>query len=73
MIQNQKKQVAQDIVYLIIKRTNVTIKNIIIRDNFIFLEINAACAQEVNARVTVLFSQVSSTVDRKVFQTLQIH
>jgi len=35
------------------------------------LEINAAYAQELNARVTVLFSQVSSTVDRKVFQTLQ--
>lgn len=28
-------------------------------------------AQEINARVTVLANQVSSTVDRKVFQTLQ--
>lgn len=28
-------------------------------------------AQELNARVTVLFNQVSTTVDRKVFQTLQ--
>jgi hypothetical protein len=27
--------------------------------------------QELNAKVTVLYSQVSSTVDRKVFQTLQ--
>lgn len=28
-------------------------------------------AQELNARVTVIYNQVSSTVDRKVFQTLQ--
>jgi len=28
-------------------------------------------AQELNARVTVIYSQVSTTVDRKVFQTLQ--
>jgi len=28
-------------------------------------------AQELNARVTVVYSQVSTTVDRKVFQTLQ--
>lgn len=28
-------------------------------------------AQELNARVTVLYNQVSTTVDRKVFQTLQ--
>jgi hypothetical protein len=28
-------------------------------------------AQEINARVTVLYNQVSTTVDRKVFQTLQ--
>jgi hypothetical protein len=31
----------------------------------------AAEAQEINARVTVLYNQVSTTVDRKVFQTLQ--
>ena len=31
----------------------------------------AVDAQEINARVTVLYNQVSSTVDRKVFQTLQ--
>lgn len=30
-----------------------------------------ADAQEINARVTVLYNQVSTTVDRKVFQTLQ--
>ena len=28
-------------------------------------------AQEINARVTVLYNQVATTVDRKVFQTLQ--
>jgi hypothetical protein len=31
----------------------------------------SAEAQEINARVTVLYNQVSTTVDRKVFQTLQ--
>jgi hypothetical protein len=30
-----------------------------------------AMSQEINARVTVLYNQVSTTVDRKVFQTLQ--
>ena len=30
-----------------------------------------AQAQEINARVTVLYNQVATTVDRKVFQTLQ--
>ena len=28
-------------------------------------------AQELNARVTVLYNQISTTVDRRVFQTLQ--
>jgi hypothetical protein len=37
----------------------------------LFLEITGVQGQELNARVTVLYSQVSSTVDRKVFQTLQ--
>ena len=31
----------------------------------------AVHAQEINARVTVLYNQVATTVDRKVFQTLQ--
>lgn len=35
------------------------------------LEMADVQAQELNARVTVLYSQVSTTVDRKVFQTLQ--
>jgi len=36
-----------------------------------WLHINSLYAQELNARVTVIYSQVSTTVDRKVFQTLQ--
>lgn len=31
----------------------------------------AAQSQELNARVTVLYNQISTTIDRKVFQTLQ--
>jgi|688.fasta_scaffold207380_3 hypothetical protein len=33
--------------------------------------LSATSAQEINARVTVLYNQVATTVDRKVFQTLQ--
>lgn len=47
------------------------IKIFIIGISFFILEVSAIQAQELNARVTVLYSQVSSTVDRKVFQTLQ--
>ena len=38
---------------------------------FLILELPSGYAQELNARVTVLYNQVSTTVDRKVFQTLQ--
>lgn len=31
----------------------------------------AVQSQELNARVTVLYNQISTTIDRKVFQTLQ--
>jgi len=47
------------------------IKSVIIGISFFILEISAVNAQELNARVTVLSNQVNSTVDRKVFQTLQ--
>lgn len=33
--------------------------------------VSAACAQELNAKVNVVASQVSSSVDKKIFQTLQ--
>jgi Domain of unknown function (DUF4835) len=39
--------------------------------SILFLYIQAARSQELNARVTVLFDQIRSTVDRKVFTTLQ--
>jgi hypothetical protein len=37
----------------------------------LFLFLQVARSQELNARVTVLFDQIRTTVDRKVFQTLQ--
>lgn len=37
----------------------------------LFLFLQEAKGQEINARVTVLYNQVSTTIDRKVFQTLQ--
>lgn len=37
----------------------------------LFLILQEARGQEINARVTVLYNQVSTTIDRKVFQTLQ--
>lgn len=33
--------------------------------------VSATCAQELNAKVNVVASQVSSSVDKKIFQTLQ--
>jgi hypothetical protein len=37
----------------------------------LFLFLQEGKSQEINARVTVLYNQVSTTIDRKVFQTLQ--
>jgi len=37
----------------------------------LFLFLQESKGQEINARVTVLYNQVSTTIDRKVFQTLQ--
>jgi len=36
-----------------------------------FVEVQVVYAQEVNAKVTLVYSQIGSTVDKKVFQTLQ--
>ena len=47
------------------------IKFVILGISFFILEIFSVNAQELKARVTVLSNQVNSTVDRKVFQTLQ--
>jgi hypothetical protein len=38
---------------------------------FFIIDLNSLQAQELNARVTVIHNQVSTTVNRKVFQTLQ--
>ena len=43
-------------------------KNILIA---LFFFVNQTNAQELNAKVNVVYSQIGSTVDKKVFQTLQ--
>ena len=51
---------------MLYKRLSITIA-------FLFFQatINSLVAQEINAKVNVVYAQIGSTVDKKVFQTLQ--